>query len=125
MAAYPSFPRLSREPALDTKGSYATDPTLRDPLENGMEKTRAKFTRLRRQFEVTYRNLTNQDVATLQDFTEKIAVGGANMFWITDDRDRHHPRQYLVRFSKLPSQTDQGWVTDQLRQICTFEVREV
>ena len=125
MATYPNFPQLSREPALKTKGSYAIDPTLRDPLENGMETTRAKFTRLRRQYTVTYENLTNRDTRRLRDFVEKVAVAGANAFWITDNRDKQNPAQLLVRFSKLPAEDDAGYVVDQLRQQITFEVREV
>ena len=125
MATYPSFPRLSREPALKTKGRYAIDPTLRDTLENGMEATRAKFTRLRREYTLTYENLTNIDVARLRYFVENVAVAGANAFYFTDDTDKHNPVQLLVRFSKLPTQDDAGYVVDQLRQQITFDVREV
>jgi hypothetical protein len=125
VADYPHFPRLSRHPALKTKGDYALDPTLRDDMANGMETTRAKFTRLRRQYTVTFENLTNADVAALRDFVENVAVAGANIFWITDNRDRTNPKQLMVRFSKLPSDDDAGWVQDQLRQTCMFEVREV
>ena len=125
MATYPSFPRLSREPALKTKGRYAIDPTLRDTLENGMETTRAKFTRLRREYTVTYENLTNVDIVRVEEFVEVVAVAGANAFWVTDNRDKHNPRQRLVRFSKLHTDEDAGYVVDQLRQQITFDVREV
>src|SRR5580704_2283718 len=99
MATYPHFPRLSRRPALKTKAAYAIDPTLRDTLENGMESTRAKFTRPRRQYTVTYEALTNADIVALRFFVDNVAVAGANIFWFTDNRDKKNPKQLMVRFA--------------------------
>ena len=124
MPTYPQFPRLSRSPALKTKGSYAIDPTLRDPLENGMETSRAKFTRPRRQYTVTFEHMTWADVAKLRYFVEKVAVYGANSFFFTDSRNKRNPVQLLVRFSKLPTEDDEDWVADQFRQKIDFELRE-
>jgi hypothetical protein len=118
------FPQLSRKPALKTRGA-TLDPTLRDSMDNGMETTRAKFTRRRRQWSVAIDFLTPADVDRLQIFVEKEAVYGANFFNFPDDRDPHNPRWYRVRFSTLPAFVDAGNVADQFAQNCTFELREV
>ena len=125
MAAYPHFPRLSRRPALKTKTSYAIDPTLRDDMANGMETTRAKFTRARLQYAITFEAMTNADIAALRDFVENVAVFGANIFWFTDARDKKNPKQLMVRFANLPAWDDQDWISDQFRQRFTLTIREV
>ena len=122
---YPAFPRLSRSPALKTKGSYATDPTLRDPLEDGLETTRAKFTRSRREYAVTLEHMTWADVEKLRYFVENVAIFGAKIFYFTDKRNKRKPAQLMVRFSKLPTEDDEDWVSDQFRQKITFDLREV
>jgi hypothetical protein len=124
VTAYPNFPDLSRKPALKTKDSLV-DPTLRDNMENGMETTRAKFTRPRRQWTVTIEFLSATDKIRLQDFVEDIAVYGANIFRFPDFRDATNPVWYSVRFSKLPNYEDEGWVEDTFRSSTTFEIREV
>jgi hypothetical protein len=82
---YPVFPTLSRKPALRTK-TTSIDPTLRDPTENGMETTRAKFTRRRRKWAVTIDFLTLNDQNMLEAFVVNDAVYGANIFSFTDTR---------------------------------------
>lgn len=124
MSAYPTFPELSRKPALKTKTS-TNDPTLRDTMENGMETTRAKFTRRRREWSVTIDFLTWADVNFLDLFVENVAVYGANIFLFSDERDKHSPKILTVRFSELPKFDDADWVQDQFRQNCTFALREV
>ena len=120
----PDFPELSRKPALRTKTS-TIDPTLRDTMENGMETTRAKFTRRRRQYSVSIDLLTPADVQLLEQFVENIVTYGALPFIFFDHRDPTNPLQLLVRFSVLPAFTDCGWVAGFFRQNCTFELREV
>lgn len=124
MSAYPTFPELSRKPALKTKTS-TNDPTLRDTMENGMESTRAKFRRRRREWSVSIDFLSWSDHAILEAFVQKIAVFGANIFLFTDERDKHSPRVLTVRFSEIPKYEDADWVQDQFRQNCTFALREV
>jgi hypothetical protein len=121
---YPTFPDLSRAPALKTKGTQV-DPTLRDNLENGMESTRAKFTRRRRQWTVSIDFLTPADVLCLEGFVENGVSFGAGIFLFLDNRDPTNPCWLTVRFSKLPSYDDAGWVDGHFRQQCSFELREV
>jgi hypothetical protein len=124
VSANPTFPELSRAPALRTKGT-TLDPTLRDSMENGMESTRAKFTRRRRQWTVAIDFLTPTDITTLDNFIENIAVYGAAIFLFEDLRDPRNPATLTVRFSVLPSYTDAGWVEGFFRQNTSFELREV
>ena len=124
MAAYPSFPGISRAPALRTKTS-SQDPTLRDTLDNGMESTRAKFTRRRREWSVEIEFLTNGDWRVLEQFVQTNVVYGAGIFIFPDDRDAQNPAQLTVRFSKIPTYTDAGWAMDEFRQHCTLDIREV
>lgn len=124
MSAYPSFPELSRAPALKTK-TATNDPTLRDTMENGMVSTRARFTRRRRQWTVALDFLTNDDMRALDLWVQNVVVYGANIFFFPDNRDPTSPQQLMVRFSKLPEYTDAGWAQDQFRQHCTFTLDEV
>jgi hypothetical protein len=120
------FPQLSRKPALKTRGK-TLDPTLRDQMENGMETTRARYTRRRREWAVSIDAMTPVDVEILDEFVEKLAVFGANVFSFEDTRDKRNPKQYFVRFPDggLPSYADAGFVKGELRQNCTFTIREV
>jgi hypothetical protein len=120
---YTAFPTLSRKPALRTKTS-TFDPTLRDTMENGMETSRAKFTRRRRKWSVTIDFLTDADWLTLEDFVANDAVYGAEIFTFVDDR-RATPEILMVRFSIIPSYTDAGFVGSGYVQNCTFELGEV
>lgn len=124
MPAYPTFPELTRRPALRTK-TGSLDPTLRDPYENGMESSRARFTRRRRHWSVSIDFLTNDDVTALETFVEEDAVYGAEIFIFQDNRDPANPASLEVRFAVIPTYTDAGWIQDQFRQNCTFEIREV
>ena len=122
---YPSFPDLSRQPALKTK-TTSVDPTLRDEQSNGMESSRAKFTRRRRTWATTIEGLTNDDWRTLEQFVTSDAIQyGAGMFYFLDTRDPTHPEELLVRFSKIPEYTDAGWIEGELCQNAAFELKEV
>jgi len=118
------FPTLSRKPALKTRES-TIDPTLRDSLENGMETSRARFTRRRRQFDVSIEHLTPADKTTLEDFVETDAVFGALSFNFPDNRDPANPVSLNVRFSTIPSYVEAGNEEGVFRQNCTFQIREV
>jgi len=119
-----TFPQLSRKPALKTHGTMI-DPTLRDPMENGMETTRARYTRMRRQWEISIDMLKPGDVLKLQSFVERKTIYGAQVFLFPDPRDPKNPQNYQVRFSTLPAYTDSGNVEGEFRQDCTFTIREV
>lgn len=121
--SYPAFPTLSRKLALRTK-TTSLDPTLRDPMENGMETTRAKFTRRRRTWDVAIDFLTNADVTALETFVVNTAVYGANIFTIVDTRPAS-PVTLTVRFATIPAYTDAGWMVGEFRQNTTFSIREV
>lgn len=118
------FPELSRKPALKTHG-VTIDPTLRDSYENGMESTRARYTRRRRQWDVSIDMITPQDYATLDSFVENLAVYGANFFGFPDDRDPTNPQVYRVRFATIPAYVDAGNIEGQFRQNVTFTLREL
>jgi hypothetical protein len=117
------FPTLSRKASLKTRET-TLDPTLRDSYENGMESTRARYTRRRRQWDVTIDHLTPADIALLDSFVTTVAVYGAQIFTFPEYRF-YNPAGYQVRFSALPAYSDDGNVEGQFRQNCTFQIREV
>jgi hypothetical protein len=93
-----------------------------------METTRARFTRARRTFSMSADYITAEDKTALDDFTKDMRSGaafGALPFNVTDPRDAENPQTYLVRFLSLPKFVDAGWIVDQYRHNCTFQVREV
>ena len=90
-----------------------------------MESTRAKFTRPRRQWEISIDAMKPSDVAKLENFVNLKAVFGANIFLFPDNRDPRNPQNYQVRFSSIPQYTDAGNVEGEFRQNCTFTIREV
>lgn len=118
------FPELSRKPALNQRET-TVDPTLRDSYDNGMESTRARYTRARRTWDVTINLITPADKDTLTTFVEKQAVFGANFFGFPDSRDPANPQTYRVRFSTIPAYTDAGNVEGEFRQNTNFSIREV
>lgn len=88
--SYPTFPTLSRKPALRTR-TTTIDPTLRDPIENGMASSRARFTRRRRRWSVAIDFLTLADQLLLEEFVQQDAVYGANLFNFFDTRQPTAP----------------------------------
>lgn len=131
MSAPPTFPQLSRAFAL-RQSEQTVDPTLRDNYENGMEATRARWTRNRKAFSMSLDLLSSDDKFLLDTFFRTTTAGGALPFLITDPRNLESPQTYTVRFSSLPKFTDAGWIgADALgngagfRFNCTFEAREV
>jgi hypothetical protein len=127
----PNFPEISR--AISLKNSEDTvDPTLRDPLENGMESTRARFTRRRRTFHINIDLLSEQDKYILDEFLTQTVVYGALPFLFTDPRKLVSPETYTVRFATLIKYSDAGYIgADSLgtpagyRYNCQFDIREV
>lgn len=124
--AYPFFPELSRAFALKTQ-EQTVDPTLRDPLENGMEQTMLQWTRRRRTFSISIDHLTPGDKDLLDNFVLNVAKYGALPFQVLDNRDLFAGQIYLVRFADngLPKYSDDGMVLGEYRQNCTFMIREM
>jgi hypothetical protein len=117
-----NFPELSRKPALKTK-TTTLDPTLRDSYENGMESTRARYTRQRRQWDVQIEALTPDDKTALDNFVRLQAVYGAVRFFFPNPLDKDDV--WTVRFSTLPSYQDAGNIEGGFRTNCSFQLREV
>lgn len=131
VSTYPSFPEISRAFSLK-QSEQAVDPTIRDQIENGMETSRARFTRLRRTFSMAIDLLTADDKAVLDLFYQSTVAYGALPFLVTDPRNLESPQTYLVRFASLPKYVDAGWYNGdgkgngpQFRYNCNFQVREM
>jgi len=76
------------------------DNTIRSNLENGMEVTRAKFTRRRRSWaSVKWTSMSAADFAKLDNFYRNITGGGGDMFTWTLPTTRE---SVTVRFSGAP-----------------------
>ena len=79
------FPTLSVNACLaGWEEIKAFDPTLRARSEAGYLKTRAKTTRVPRQYKISYEFLTIADKTTLQGFEDTVRVGADSFTW-------HHP----------------------------------
>ncbi len=128
MSSYPPFPELSRAWKL-AQSESPLDPTLRDTqYENGMEATRARWTRNRRTFSMSIDLITPEDKRALDTFYTDMKTGaafGARPFLVADPRDQENPQTYLVRFYSLPKYVDAGWVEGFYRYNVSFQVREV
>ena len=131
VSSYPAFPELSRAFSLK-QSEQPIDPTIRDQMENGIETSRARFTRTRRTFSMAVDLLTADDKAALDLFYQSTVVFGASAFLVTDPRNLENPQTYLVRFASLPKYVDAGWIGAdtkgngaQFRWNCSFQVREM
>jgi hypothetical protein len=80
---YPSFPDLSRAPSFDTSRKLE-DGVLRSQKESGYVTTRPRFTRQRRIFSISWKNLSADDVAALDQFESSTLAGGAYAFTIAN-----------------------------------------
>ena len=123
--SYPAFPlaSLSRRPALMT-GEEPLDSTLRDPMENGMQTARIKWTRERRKFPVSFNYFTPADKLVVDAFVQTVQQG-ALPFTFTDPRDKTGATVYTVQFSVIPKYRDAGWVDGFFRQNMSAELTEV
>ena len=131
MSAYPQWPQLTRAFSLK-QSEQSVDPTIRDNMENGMETTRARFTRSRRNFNVAIDYLTADDKQAINDFKRITVNYGALPFLLSDPRNLENPETYTVRFASMPKFVDADWIAEdslgndaQYRYNCTFSVREV
>lgn len=90
-----SFPTLSLNPEYPLKEDRE-DAVIRTPMEGGYQVTRRRFTRTRRKFTLTYKNLVAADVVLLRTFYDTTTAGGSVSFDWTNPADSV---TYVCRFS--------------------------
>jgi len=88
-----------------------------------MEGKRRRFTRRRRQWDVSIDLLTEDDLFALERFLDQ--VDADTPFLFADPRFPEHKPVYNVRFETMPNYSDTGNVEGEFRQNCTFTIREV
>jgi hypothetical protein len=106
--AIPNFPELDKKPDVSGVLSY-NDSTINSPMESGLEITRARFPRVRREWQVSYRNVLQSDSDALDSFIRTTVYGMAGSFTWT------HPKtgeKVTVRFSQLPSPAEAGYIVN-------------
>lgn len=76
-----NFPTLSRAPSypLSPDGDLE-DVVMRSPQASGYEQTRPRSTRARRSFGLSYKNISDADIAALRTFEITTILNGANSF---------------------------------------------
>jgi len=84
-----TFPTLSRGVSFENyTNKISVDPTLRNEMENGLVKTRPRFTTTKREFHIGYRYLPAADVTLLKTFEETTVIVGSLTFnWTNPDDD--------------------------------------
>jgi len=104
-----NFPELDKKPDVSLVQSY-NDGTLNSPMESGLEITRQRFSRIRREWQVNYRNILQNDFDALDAFIRTTVMGGAGSFsW------RNPATGELVaavRFSQLPAPAEAGYIVN-------------
>ena len=89
----PAFPTLTTKPIFPIP-EQKEDSVIKSDIEGGYQNTRQRFTRIRRNFEIKYTNLSTSEKGTLDAFIDTVK-GGADSFTWT------HPMtstSYTVRF---------------------------
>ncbi len=91
----PNFPTLSIGPSA---GNYVEspviDPTIRSQYEGGAILTRARFTAVPKQWQVSYRYMSTTDKETLQAFEKTVNYGSDSFSWTPPTNSN----TYSVRF---------------------------
>lgn len=104
-----NFPELDKKPDVNVVQSY-NDSTISNAMETGLEITRARFPRVRREWQVSYRNVLQSDFDAIDSFIRNTVLGMAGSFaW------RNPATGELVaavRFSQLPSPAEGGYITN-------------
>lgn len=104
-----NFPELDKKPDVSLVQSYNAS-TINSPMESGLEITRAKFPRIRREWQVSYRNVLQSDSDALDAFIRSAAIlGDAGMFTWTNPKTGE---KVTVRFSQLPALAEAGYVVN-------------
>ena len=104
MEAYPTLSVFPTYPIRETP----EDSTLKSDFEAGYILTRAKFTRSRKSFYVSYQNMPNADKEILDTFGTTVNGGSDSFTWT-------HPMSsvsYIVRFDKRPAFEGVGYSPD-------------
>lgn len=99
------------------------DGTISDKMENGAVFTRPRFSRMRRTWKVNYKACPVADRDALRTFA--MSVGGWENFTFIDNRIASAPETLNVRFSKLPTIKDGGWVKGGKAFDFSFELTEL
>jgi hypothetical protein len=102
------------------------DPTIRDSMENGVVRARPRYTRaagLRRTYKINYKALSAADRQNIRDFRD--LVGGWMEFVFVDNRIAGASESLTVRFSKLPTLKDGGFLGGQKTFTASFSIEEV
>jgi hypothetical protein len=104
-----NFPELDKKPDVSLVLNY-NDSTINSPMETGLEITRAKFGRIRREWQVSYRNVLQSDSDALDAFIRSTSIlGMAGKFtW----RNPKTGEVVTVRFSQLPSPAEAGFIVN-------------
>ena len=104
-----NFPELDKKPDVSLVQSY-NDSTISNTMETGLEITRARFPRVRREWQVSYRNCLQSDVDALDSFLRGSDIlGSAGKFnW----RNPRTGEVVLVRFSQLPAPAEAGYIVN-------------
>ncbi len=93
----PTFPSLTAKPIFPVT-EQREDSVIKSDFEGGYINTRQRFTRIRRNFQVQYTNMSTSDKGTLDTFVDTVK-GGADSFTWT------HPitaAAHTVRFETPP-----------------------
>ena len=91
-----AYPTLSVGPIL-VNPSPAFDPSIRSQAEDGQVISRRRFTGNKKQFELTYDNLTAADKVLLETLQDAVGVGADTITWTSEDPN--DLITYVVRLS--------------------------
>jgi len=98
------FPVLTRYPT-SIQEMLAYDPTIRSEYENGVVKSRPRFTSTKKKWLLSYRHLTSVDKAALISLQNTYLVGSNSYTWTNPDDDVEYTVRLAVSmvFSTEPS----------------------
>lgn len=89
------YPTLSQNPQYPLDEDRE-DSTIKSDFEGGYQHTRPRYTRIRRKFNIRYKNLSDTDKIILETFVNTVSGGADRFLWT-------HPKTgtpYTVRFDK-------------------------
>lgn len=114
MANWPSI----AYPSLPVSEKYA-DPTLRSKTDGGYTMTRARFTRIPREWSLKWPAMSHTDYSSLMSFFTGTAIGGSVSFaWtcLTDGASK------TVRFASEPKAEIVAWTAAGTPRLWSVEV---
>ena len=103
-----TFPTLSVGVSFENfSQEVAYDPTIRSEMENGLVKTRTRFTVLDEKFSFGYHNLTAADKVLLETMQTTVHVGAGTIDWTNpDDSVLYEVRLTApIKFTRTPNNT--------------------